>query len=597
LAFEGESAVGLQYDGGFGPVLELTPEGSADLPNFQEGAKAAGKVWISAKFKAAAYGLAGVFAELALYGRADVDVAACPWWELYVGVDGSAGAFVELNVDMVFLPFDSSISIFEWKTDPLNTEKLVADAGACAPSSAPGDVVTWARSYGASGVEFPVGIAVTADGAALVAGATTSFTAQRDATLMKLDTLGHIAWQLAYDDLDTGIAVVPIEDGYFLLAGENTVSAFLVPAFLPESFLSDAIDPPAYLLRLDLNGIPRWARAVASTEESLDAVGLARLPDGSVVVAGTLGDPPDGEDVWLARFDATGQLTWANRLTDAGTQQAQSLIVDSAGEIVLLASAGADCDVLLKADDAGNAIWRACFGSAHNNFAAEVVETSDGYTLVGHLSNDAQLNHVDRDGNLLWAKHLDSDAHEVIEQPDGTRVEAPDKTPYDEAYAAAVFPNGDLLVSGKTNLGEAADTWVLRLNDAGQAQWIRRYAGAREDVGGGWLEFDRAASTLAVTPDGGALIAGYSKTFSHAGDPTDFDLDTWILKIRGTGAVDLDAGSGAAASPVGGEVYEVGHFGSPDTDVVLTPVSLMVEPFTPVVFSPTMEVARQGGPE
>jgi len=597
LAFEGDAAVGLEYDGSFGPVLEVTPEGSADLPDFQDGAQAAGKVWISAKFKAAVYGLAGVFAELALYGRADVDTAACPWWELYVGVDGSAGAFAEINVDVVFVPFDSSIKIFEWDTDPLNTEKLVADAGACAPSSAPGDIVTWGRSYGASGLEFPIGIAVTADGSALVAGTTTSFTPQRDATLMKIDSLGHISWQFAYDDLDAAIAVVPIEDGYFLLAGENTVSAFFVPPFLPESFLHDAIDPPAYLLRLDLNGSPVWARALASTEQSLDAVSLDRLPDGSVVVAGTLGDPPDSEDIWLARFAADGQLTWARQLADPGTQQAQSLIVDSAGEIVLLASAVADCDVLLKVDENGNALWRACYGSAHNNFAAELVETSDGYTLVGHLSNDAQLNHVDRDGNLLWARHLDSDLHEVIELPDGSRIEAPDKTPYDEAYAADVFPNGDLLVSGKTNLGEDADVWVLRLNDEGQAQWIRRYGGAREDVGGGWLEFSRAASTLAVTPDGGALIAGYSKTFSHAGDPTAIDLDTWILKIRGTGTVDLDAGSGAQSSAVGGDVYDVSHFGGPDTNVVLVPVTLMVEPFTPVVFSPSMEVARQGGPE
>lgn len=596
LNFEGDAAVGLGYDNGnFGPVLDLVPDGSAAVPGFEEGAKATGKVWVSAKFKASVYGLAGVFAELALYGRANVDLDACPWWELYVGVDGSAGAFAEINIDVVFVPFDSSIEIFEWETNPLNTEQLVADAGECAPSSAPGDVITWARSYGADGLEVPVGIAVTGDGGSIVAGATTSFTSQRDALLMKLDAYGHIAWQMGYDDLDAAIAVRPFDDGYFLLAGENTVSAFLVPPFLPEA-ISTAIDPPAYLLRLDLNGIPLWARAIASSEASLDAIGMALLPDGSVVVAGTIGDPPDSEDVWLARFDSEGELLWAERDDEPGTQSAQSLIVDSAGDIVLLASAGVSCDLLYKLSADGTLLWRACYGSSHNNFASEVVENSGGYTLVGHLGNDAQINRVDLDGNLLWARHLDSDVHELIEMPDGSVIEAPDETPYDEAYAAAAFSNGDVLITGKVDLGADADLWALRVADDGQGQWIRQYGGALEDVGGGWLEFSRAGSTVVTTADGGALIGGYSESFSHATDANDFDLDIWILKIRGTGTVELDAASGASAGAVFGEVYEVAHFGDPESDVTLTPLDLLVEPFTPVIFSPSIEAARQGGP-
>lgn len=597
LDFDGDAAVGLGYDNGsFGPVLDLVPDGSAAVPGFEEGATATGKVWVSAKFKATVYGLAGVFAELALYGRATVDVDECPWWELYVGVDGSAGAFAEINVDVVFVPFDSSIEIFEWETDPLSTEELVADAGECAPSSAPGDVITWARSYGAEGVDFPVGLAVTTDGGCIVAGATTSFTSLRDALLMKLDAYGHIAWQMGYDDLDAAIAVRPVDDGYFLLAGENTVSAFYSPPFLPEA-VADAIDPPVYLLRLDVNGTPVWARAIASSEASLDAIGLALLPDGSVVVAGTLGDPPDSEDVWLARFDPVGEVVWAIRHADPGTQTAESLIVDSAGDIVLLASAGVTCDLLYKLSADGTVLWRACYGSSHNSFAAELVENSAGYTLVGHLGNDAQINRVDRDGNLLWARHLDSDVHELIEMPDGSVVEAADETPYDEAYAAAAFSDGDVLITGKVDLGDDADLWALRVADDGQGRWLREYGGSREDVGGGWLEFAQAGSTVATTADGGALIGGYSKTFSHAADATAFDLDIWILKIRGTGTVELDAASGASAGAVFGEIYDVSHFGNPESDVTLTSLNLLIGSFAPVVFSPALDTARQGGPE
>lgn len=595
LTYEADGAVGFEYDGGFQPILEVDPSGSADIPEFLEGAKATGKVWLSAKFKVAFYGLAGVYVDSRFFGEVGVDVDGCPWWELFVGVEGKAGAFVEVNVAL-FDAFGFSGTILDWSTDPLSKKVLVADAGGCAPSNSLTDIVTWARSYGAEGLDSPTALAITSDGGAVITATTTSFTAQSDAILFKIDALGHIAWQLAYDDLEAAVAVRPIDDGYYLLAGENTVSAFFVPPFLPSTYLSDAKDPPAYLLRLDANGSPVWARAIASAEEALDAVGLAQLADGSVVVAGTMGDPPDGEDVWLARFSEAGEQVWARRITEPGTQQSQSLIVDSADDIVLLASAGATCDFLLKMDADGNARWQACYGSSHNNFAAELVETTDGYTLVGHLSNDAQLNHVDRDGNLLWARHIDSDVHEVIELPDGSRIEAPDETPYDEAYSAAALPGGDLLVSGKAGLGNDADFWITRLNGEGQAQWIRRYGGSLDDEAGGWLEFARAASTIAPTADGGALIAGYSRTFSHATAPESFDLDIWILKIRASGTVDLDAGSGASSAPVGGEVYEVQHFGGPTDEVADGPLLLIVEAFTPVVFSPNVETARQGGP-
>lgn len=596
LNYEADGRVGFGYDGGFGAILQVDPSGSADVPEFLDSAQASAKVWLSAKFKVSVYGLAGAFVESRFFGEALVDVEACPWWELYVGAEGLAGAFAEINVAL-FDVFGFSGTIFDWHTDPLSTKAVVADAGACVPSTAPGDIVTWAKSYGAEGIDYPVGIAVLADGGAVVAGSTSSFTSQNDATLMKIDSVGRIAWQISYDDLDAGIATIPVDDGYYLLAGEHTVSAFLTPPFLPEGELETAVDPPAYLLRLDANGGPLWAVAIASAEQALDAAGLALLPDGSIVVAGTMGDPPDGEDVWIAEFDSEGTLLWSRRIDEPGTQETQSLIVDSAGDVVVLASAGVMCDLLFKFNADGEALWQACYGSSHNNFAAQVVESAGGYSLIGHLGNDGQINHVDRDGNLLWARHLDSDVHEFIEMPDGSRVEAPDETPYDETYAAAVFSDGDLLVTGKVDLGEDSDLWALRLDSQGQPQWFRRYGGGREDVGGGWLEFSRVASTVAVTPDGGALIAGYSTSFSHAADATSFDIDTWILKIRGSGTVDLDANSGASAGAVSGEVYEVDHYGTPEVTVPAVSVELIVVSFAPVVYSPELETSLQGGPE
>lgn len=85
--------------------------------------------------------------------------------------------------------------------------------------------------------------------------------------------------------------------------------------------------------------------------------------------------------------------------------------------------------------------------------------------------------------------------------------------------------------------------------------------------------------------------------FSHAADASSFDIDTWILKIRGSGLIDLDSTSCASSGAVGGEVYDVQHFGSPESAVANEPVTLLFAPFTPGVYSPSLEITHQGGSE
>ncbi len=594
LKLDADTRVGMGYDGGFGPILEVDPSGTAEVTEFLDGSTADGKVWISARFKIAVYGLAGVYVESMFYGKAHVGVDECPWWTLRAGVEGSAAAYAGISAE--FLIFDTDITIFEWKTDPLKEEKQIAEAEGCAPSQDGQTVANWARSYGADSLEYPVGLAVTADGGAVITGSTYSYTPDPDAYLMKVDRLGHLVWQTAFDDLRSGIAVAEIDDGYYLLAGDNDYSSFLSPPFLPSEFTSQTGDPPSFLLRLDQNGSPVWATAFGATD-ALDASALAILPGGDAVVAGTIGDPPDSQDIWIARFNSTGSPVWARRIdAPASSEQTTSMIVDSSGSILVLASpTDGWCDRTIKMDQDGNVIWQYCYAGDHNNWPSEIVEVPDGYMVVGDLDIHAQVNRIDYDGNLLWARHIDSDG--IERDPDTGRELTPDKTPYDSAYSAAAYATGEVLIGGKTDLGAEEDFWIIRLDTNGNAEWIRSYGGNREEATGGYNEFNRPASTIAVTPDGGALFAGYTASFSHAVDAEDFDFDVWIVKVRSLGTVDLDAESGAFAVASGGEVdTEIQHTRQTLTSPAVS-LDLLTTAFTPVVYSPNFDVTRQGGAE
>ncbi len=594
LKLNADTRVGMGYDGSFGPILDVDPTGSAEVTEFLDGSTADGKVWIAARFKIAVYGLAGIYVESRFYGKAHVGVDECPWWTLRAGVEGSAAAYAGISAE--FLIFDADITIFEWKTDPLKKEVALAEASGCAPSQDGQTVANWARSFGNDNLEYPVGLAVTSDGGAVITGSTYSYTPSPDAFLMKVDRLGRLVWQTAFDDFGSGIAVSPVADGYYLLAGDNDYSSFISPSFLPSEFTSQTGDPPSFLLRLDQNGLPVWATALGASD-ALDASAMAVLPGGDAVVAGTIGDPPDSQDIWIARFNSTGSPVWARRIDAPQTsEQATSMMVDSAGAILVLGSPiDGWCDWTLKMDQDGNVIWQYCYAGDHNNWASEIVEVPGGYMVVGDLDIHAQVNRIDYDGNLLWARHIDSDT--IERDPDTGRELTPDKTPYDSAYSAAAYPTGEVLIGGKRGLGAEEDFWIIRLDTNGAAEWIRSYGGDRQEATGGFNEFNRPASTIAVTPDGGALIAGYTTSFSHAADAEQFDLDVWIVKVRGLGTVDMNPGSGAFSHAVGGEIDTgIQHFRQTLTSPAVS-FDLLTEAFTPVVYSPNFDVARQGGVE
>jgi hypothetical protein len=559
LTLTATTGVGLGYENGsFDPIFEANGNGSVASPSMQDGANASARVWVGPRVEVTLYGLAGVYAESRFFVRADVDATECPWWTLTGGVEGLAGAFAEFNI------FDQQIDIFDWDTGALTEEFPIAQADGCAPSSESAGQ-TWARSYGASNIEHPVSIIATPDGGALVAGTTYSYTQGTlfvDALLVKLDALGHVAWQVGFDDLITAVQVAPAPDGYYLLAGE----------------VSTQTEEPSTLMRLDLNGKPIWARALFA-DQPLDAAALAVFPDGSVGVAGDLGDISVA-DIWLARFDPEGELLWSTTLGGSEGDNVKSMIADSAGDLVVLCRSESfpappeDSHWAVKVDDTGQVLWQAFYNGDHFDSASAIVEANGGYYLFGNLGEDAQVNRIDPDGNLLWAKHFDVDANVDFD--------------YELAFAATALSNGDVLVVGNENLGADSNLWAFRMNSDGQFIWTRRYGGSDEDSAGGFNQYGLLASTAAEGIGGGLYVAGYTKSFGAG------SLDMWVLRLSSLGAVDLDPASGATSSALGGLTIDVGH-STGFTSAVPAPLILSVSPVEPRQYTPNLTVNQQGG--
>ncbi len=119
----------------------------------------------------------------------------------------------------------------------------------------------------------------------------------------------------------------------------------------------------------------------------------------------------------------------------------------------------------------------------------------------------------------------------------------------DVATVVRPTADGGYLVAGESSSGATgnrtstnfgfADAWVVKLSAAGQKEWERAYGGSDRD----------RIEDILVTPDGGCLLGGYSRSPGGTGNngSTNYgNYDAWLVKIDGAGVVQWERTYGGA---------------------------------------------------
>ena len=172
-----------------------------------------------------------------------------------------------------------------------------------------------------------------------------------------------------------------------------------------------------YLTKYDSAGNVQWTRLLGAAGTS-SAFGLALNPGGGVVVAGsTTGTVmntavADGNaDSYVAKYDASGNQTWAKQIQTLANNQAASVSVDSSGNIYIggqvqgvigkgqTNSGGTDAYVA-KLDSKGNVVYEQQSGTSGNDSLAATATTSDGGLVVASVVN----------GHAIVSKYANGDA-------------------------------------------------------------------------------------------------------------------------------------------------------------------------------------------
>ena len=355
---------------------------------------------------------------------------------------------------------------------------------------------------------------------------------------------GDLAWarQFAGDNSTDGKSIA-------LDSARNVISAgvFLgTTDFDPDAGTQDltADAPDGYISKLDKTGAFVWVKQL---DGSVSDIRVAVDGDNNIYAAGSFSgttdfDPGAGEveltpagltDVFVCKFGSDGGLVWAKRFGGNANDNLRGLAVDVDGNVYTTGDFAGTADFdpgagtlnftplgsveafISKLDTNGNLVWARQFETTDvvQGFGIAVDKNENVY-IAGNFSESADFDpgisdevltavaqtdafavKLDASGNFVWARRFGGDADEFGV---GIVVDAGGR-----AYVTGSFDD-DIHIATVTsevvlNTVDEEETFVAKLNKAGNALWAKRLGGLETQL----------PQAIALDTDRNVYVAGF----------------------------------------------------------------------------------------
>jgi hypothetical protein len=259
---------------------------------------------------------------------------------------------------------------------------------------------------------------------------------------------------------------------------------------------------------------------------------------GNIFVTGsTAGGLPSntssgGLDIFLAKFDSSGNLLFIQQFGSNRDDIGHGLAVDSSGNIFVTGSTAGSLpgntssgglDIFLaKFDSSGNLLFIQQFGSNFDDIGYGVALDSSANAFItgsteGLLGTsafgfvDVFLAKFDSSGNLLFIQQFGSNFDDI-------------------GYGVALDSSANAFITGSTKglLGTSAfgfaDVFLAKFDSSGNLLFIQQFGSNRDDIGHG----------LAVDSSGNIFVTG-STAGSLPGNTSSGGLDIFLAKLDTSG--------------------------------------------------------------
>lgn len=219
-----------------------------------------------------------------------------------------------------------------------------------------------------------------------------------------------------------------------------------------------------------------WGKAVATDQ------------NGNIYIVGTTGGYLDDEelignwDIFLAKFDNTGNKLWTKLFGTPGKDMGNAITVDESGSVYITGERDGDAFVS-KINSKGNKVWMEKFG---HPFAGDIgysiaIDAGGNLYITGVTYADAEAMPTPEKGNIFLAK-FSNDGVKLWKKQYGSAED-------DVAYSVKIDSQGDIFISGVTtgDLDDntqkgAGDIFLSKFKSNGDRIWTVQYGSYGSDI-------------------------------------------------------------------------------------------------------------------
>ena len=235
--------------------------------------------------------------------------------------------------------------------------------------------IEWTKTIGGTAIDKAHSIVQTSDGGYAFTGITQSFGAGgNDVYVGKLTSTGSLVWTktIGGASSDYGNSIIETSDGGLAIAGWYGLGG---------------VDYDVYLIKMDALGNIAFSNTYGGAAEDI-AYSIFENVDGSFILSGYSTSFGAGQkDGYILKVSSIGTLVWTKTIGGSLNEEAYSIIECAdggfafAGVTQSFGAGGNDC-YLVKLDAAGNLSWTKTIGGLNSDYFKSIKQKSNGNIIA-----------------------------------------------------------------------------------------------------------------------------------------------------------------------------------------------------------------------
>ncbi len=330
--------------------------------------------------------------------------------------------------------------------------------------------------------------------------------------------------------------------------------------------------------KLTGKGSVEWFKCLGGTKDEGYRSFIRQTADGGYIFTGYT-QSVDGDvsglhgvktDIWIVKLNDAGTIEWQKCLGGTGAEEPFSTgQTNDGGYIIAGFTDSQDGNVngshgqhdawIVKLDNSGTIEWQNCLGGSKREYARSIRQTSDGgYIVAGNTySTDGDVSNSDENGScwimklsgngtIEWQKCMGGSADDIacsiMQTNDGGYIIACDSDSEDGDVSGHHGNSGDFT---------GTDVWMVKLNKNASVEWQKCFGGTNNDI----------ANSIELTNDDGFIITGYTESNDGDVSGNHGNLDIWVFRVNGSGALQWQKCIGGSAKDYGSMIWKTNDNG------------------------------------